>query len=574
MKTYIKYIIYTITLAVTLQSCNSDAFLTENNPNSISTGVYWSTLLESDANLTSVYAAMLDGNIFNIENEFFRTDLAHPGARTNPTGQYLNWYRQVLLEDNSEIGKNWDAKYRVIWRANQLIEGLNGMDAELKAQPRWKEQMAQARFFRGLMHFYLHSTFNEGKIIIRDKVPVTREDFNKALSTSEEVITFFRIDLEYAYENLPATFEQKTRVTAGLAATILGTSYLYEGKPDLALPYFNDVITNSKYGYELEQNVPTIFTSAGDYNSESIFEINYSVNQQIEDDRFDEESFQNRLARFTAPRGRHGETNEVFGGQGFILPSAWLTYEMSTEPMDPTDPRNAGRVIPLRAAQSIAVVNDEITKPYYGDFTAPQATFFSGTTFSFYKKYSNHDIAGTEFETGNDAWRSGRNIVINRLSGVYLMQAECLAKTGDLAGAITLINKIRKRWGLLQLNINASLADGTPYNETSLMEHLMYKEYPFELALEGFSTRSIDLRRWGVAKDRFTKLSTTTFHLEDYTYTRPNGSTRIRRGSLIMPGPGANEFVEYLDAAQSWNNPKAGWLPIPLSETQNNQNVN
>jgi hypothetical protein len=569
-----KYIIITITLAVSLQACNSDSFLTENNPNTISTGVYWSTLLESDANLTSVYAAMLDGNIINIENEFFRTDLAHPGQRTNPTGQYLNWYTQVLLEDNSEIGKNWDAKYRVIWRANQLIEGLSGMTAELKAQPKWTEQMAQARFFRGLMHFYLHSTFNEGKIIIRDKVPTTRDDFNRALSTSEEVMTFFRIDLEYAYKNLPPAFDQKTRVTAGLAATILGTSYLYEGKPDLALPYFNDVITNGNYKYQLEQNVPIIFNSAGDFNSESIFEINYSVNQQIEDDRFDEESFQNRLARFTAPKGKHIETKTQIGGQGFILPSAWLTYGLSTEPMDMTDPRNVGRVIPLRAAQSIAVINDEITKPYYGNYTAAQVLFFTGTNFSYYKKYSNHDVAGTEFETGNDSWRSGRNIVVNRLSGVYLMQAECLANTGDLAGAITLINKIRKRWGLLQLDINASLADGTPYTQTSLMDHLMYKEYPYELALEGFSTRSIDLRRWGVAKERFTALSTTLFHLESYTFTEPNGSTKKRNGSLIMPGPGADEFAEYIDAAQSWNSPKAGWLPIPLSETQNNQNVN
>ncbi|MCL7762975.1 RagB/SusD family nutrient uptake outer membrane protein [Polaribacter sp. Z014] len=572
MKNYLNYFIAILMMTVSLQSCDSESYLTENNPNEISTDVYWSTLTESESNLTSVYAAMLDSYVLNTTYDFFRTDIAHPGQRTNPTGAYLNWYQNRLFTDNNVVGNTWDAKYRVIWRANQVIEGLNGMTAELKAKQAWTEQMAQARFFRGLMHFYLHSTFNEGKIVIRDKVPVTFEDFNKPLSTSEEVVTFFREDLEYAYANLPAQFSKKTRVDAGTAATILGTSYLYQGKYAEAKVYFNDVITNADYGYALVQDVNLIHTSAGDYNSESIFEINYSDVLQIEDDRFDEESFQNRLARFCAPTAKNVETGATMGGQGIILPSAWLTYGLSNEPMDMTDTRNIGRTIPLRAAQSIAVVNDEVSN-YYG-FTAPQVNAFAKTRFSYFKKYTNHDVGQTEVETANDSWRSGRNIIVNRLSGVYLMQAECMANTGDLPGAIDLINQIRKRWGLVQLDINASLIDGTPYTQTSLMEHLMYKEYPYELGLEGFSTRLIDLRRWGVAQERFTDVSTQMFHLEDYTYTKTNGKTSNRKASLLTPGPGKSEFVEYVDAATTWSSATAGWLPLPQSEILNNQNVN
>ena len=57
---------------------------------------------------------------------------------------------------------------------------------------------------------------------------------------------FFRADLEYAYANLPAQMELKTRADAGAAATILGTSYLYEGKPLIAKVYFNDIINMLK----------------------------------------------------------------------------------------------------------------------------------------------------------------------------------------------------------------------------------------------------------------------------------------------------------------------------------------
>jgi hypothetical protein len=154
------------------------------------------------------------------------------------------------------------------------------------------------------------------------------------------------------------------------------------------------------------------------------------------------------------------------------------------------------------------------------------------------------------------------------------MQAECMANTGDLPGAIDLINQIRKRWGLVQLDINASLIDGTPYTQTSLMKHLMYKEYPYELGLEDFSTRLIDLRRWGVAQERFADVSTQMFHLEDYTYTKTNGKTSNRKASLITPGSGKSEFVEYADAAITWSSATAGWLPLPQSEILNNQNVN
>ena len=579
MKNKIYFVI--VMLAGALQSCSD--YLDEQNPNSLSTDTYWTSLEESESNLTSVYGAMLDNWVLDIEDEFFRTDLAHPGKRTNPTGAYLPWYQQRLLADNAAVGKQWDSKYRVIWRANQVIEGLNGMSPDLKSNERWTEQMAQARFFRGLMHFYLHNIFNDGKIIIRDKIPQESTDYSKKLSTSEEVINFFREDLEYAYQNLPAQFDQKTRVDAGAVATILGTSYLYEGNYEKAMIYFKDVINNGAYGYSLETDVSILFTNTGDFNSESIFEINYSIDHQLEDGNFDEQSFFHRLSRYSAPSGRNVAAGRTIGGQGILLPSAWLTYEYSNEPMDTQDSRNyinddvTGqlRTIPLRGSQSIAVVNDTLS-PYYL-FNAPQVTAFDKTSFSYYKKYTNHDIVSAEFDTGTSPWKSGRNIVVNRLSGVYLMYAECLTKTGDINGALSYINQIRQRWGLQLLGVSDGSPhdfDGEVYTESTLMDHLMYKEYPLELSVEGFSTRFIDLRRWGVAQERFSELSMTPFHLIDFSYTDAKGKEALRKQSLLEKGPGKKEFVEYTDAANAWASPNPAYLPIPQSEILNNQEIN
>lgn len=571
-----------------IQSCSE--YLEETNPNFLSTDTYWTSLTESESNLTSVYGGMLDAYVLDLEREFYRTDLAHPGQRTNPTTVWLPWYEQRITFDNPELQRRWESKYRVIWRANQVIEGLNGMTEDLKSQPKWKLQMAQARFFRGLMHFYLHSEFNEGKIVIRDFVPKTSKEYAKALSTSDEVKVFFRDDLEYAYANLPAQMEPKSKVDAGVAATILGTSYLYEGNFDKAKVYFNDIINNVKgdYGYALVQDVSKIFTGANDFSSESILEINYAENLQPEDDAYDEESFFNRLARWTAPSGNNLVTVSTLGGQGQLLPSAWLTYEYSKELMDTKDVRNHTnglltgpmRTIPLRASQSIAVVNDEIS-PYYG-YTAPQVNTFGGTRVSYYKKYSNHAVTGVtnEFQTAGSPQKSGRNIVVNRLAGVYLMQAECFIKGSapNIQGAVDLINKVRKRWGLKLLgtgNVALNDYDGISYTALSLMNHLMYKEYPLELSLEGFNTRFIDMRRWGISAQRFASLSTELYSLASYTYMKfPTGSgTANRSNSLLVKGPGTSQFTEYNIAAAAWASKDLGYFPIPQNETLNNPNI-
>ena len=584
MKKYIFYFVGLIVLGTSIQSC-TDNYLEEVNPNAISADIYWSNLNESEENLTSVYAAMLNHFVMDIDIEAWRSDISHPKDRRNPYGKALPWYRQTFTNTNAEISKRWDAQYQVIWRANQVITGLNGMSDDLKSQERWTEQMAQARFFRGLVHFYLHSTYNEGNIIIRDFIPVTDADFSIPVSSSEEVIEFFREDLLYAYENLPSQFENKTRVTAGTAATILGTSYLYtasEGNTadyTTAKQYLYDVM-NGDYGYQLltGNDIELMFTHAGDYNSESIFELNYADSQQTEETQWDEESFFNRWARYSAPTG-------TFQGSAYIIPAAWITYAYSTESMNTQDPRNyddEGNLnnIPLRAAQMMAVVNDEHSE-YYLSPTANKVFGFGNTQFSIFKKHTNHDVVASEADIAATAWKSGKNVIVNRLADVYLMYAECLIMgDGNIEGGIEYINYIRDRWGLQLLDANASLVDGTPYTIDTLMDHLMFIERPLELAVEGYATRSIDLRRWGVAAQRFQELSELDFNLVGYQYTNADGDLAWRNKSLLQPGlspdPEDNSITisnEYDDAAANFNEALHAYFPLPLSEVLNNSNT-
>lgn len=583
MKNIFKSVLF-LALIFNSYSC-SDTFLDEFNPNGVSTDIFWSDLDETESSLTAVYGAMLHTYVHGIGADANRSDLGFPRNRTNPSGNNITFYYKTFNSGIRDVRFQWDGSYQVIFRANQVIEGLESLQGQANIDTeRWTQQMAQARFFRGLVHFYLNNVFNKGDVIIRDRVPRSNEDFNKALSTSQEVIDFYRADLEYAYANLPAKYEDtpfnKGRATAGSAATILGTSYLYQGAYAEAMPYLNDVIDNRAYGYELVRDMSLLFTTAGEFNKESIFEVNYSLEAQLEVSQWDESSFNSRLARYTAPINRGG------GGSDHFFPTAWLTKAYADEPLDDQDPRNfvadgAGgtklRNVSLRASAMIALAQDEHT-PYYGFASFPELCGLSSGSFSWFKKYTNHDINGREHDTGLTPWKSGRNVTLNRLAEVYLMRAECKIQTGDIAGALADMNKVRERWGLQFLGTNDGSThsfDEVVYDAQSLMDHLMYIERPLELSIEGNSLRTTDLRRWGITKQRFQELAALEFYTEAYKFTDSKGEAGNCGASLLIEGTGGKKPIkEFQLAADNYIEDIHDYLPIPLSEVQNNSSIN
>lgn len=564
-------------------SCNED-FLEETNPTEVATDSYWTTLDQSYAGVVTLYTTMLNHYVLNIQPAAMRADMGYPGwNRPSPSGDMVIWYNQTYGNSDQYIERKWEACYQGIFRANQVIEGLHKMKGTVEDEDRWETQMAEARFFRGLFHFYLHSSFNGGRIIIRDFVPKSAEDFNLSVSSSEEVIKFFREDIEYAYLHLPAKWDRKVdlgRVTAGTAATILGTSHLYEEEYEQAMVYFKDVIINPEYGYRLVTDPDLLFTTAGEFNDESIFEIAYNLEHKPELSQWDEESMSNRLGR-TGP-GQFG------AGRG-ILPVAWITYQYQSEPLDTKDTRNwvsdgeGGlklRNVSLRASSMIALVEDDQSM-YYMDGTTQQQGPFTQFEFGYYKKYTNHDIVASELDLPYGSWRSGKNVTVNRLADVYLMYAECLIKTGDTDGALDAINTVRKRWGLQLIGPAKSTAhdyNGVNYDAETLMDHLMYVEKPLEMSIEGHSIRWIDMRRWGIIEERFNELSQEVYYVEDYQYLDQEGATKTKPLSHLVKGEkpeGSSSIVikDYEQASENYKRQVHAYYPIPLGEILTNPNL-
>ncbi len=564
-------------------------FLDEKDPNQLSTDSFWLTLDDCNTGLTAVYNSWKNGNVLAIGDEANRSDMTWPGwGRPNTTNQY---YLQTFTDASSTPNNKWEACYKGIFRANQVIEGLTKIlpnQVTPESQENATSIMAQARFLRGLFYSYLYNGFNKGSVIIYDFVPKDEKDFYQTVAPAEEVEKFFLADLEYAYQNLSVNYNNykfvsdKGRVTKGAAAAVLGQHYLYQKKYDLAVTYLKDVITNPDYRYSLTANIGDNFTTKNEFNSESILEIAYSTKFKSEVNVYDEEQTSNTLHMMVAPAGTPG-------GYRSILPSCWLIMAYKNDKMDPTDSRNFVtdpvtkeqrlRKYSLRTSYSIALPDDPDLS-YYG-LTTAQAGQFNNLETSYFRKYSNWDIVTSEKPS---LLRSGVNVRVIRLADVYLMYAEALIKGGtDNAGvaeAMRYINKVRYRSALQLLGMDGtgeyptSSHDNLVYDASSLMNELMYVERPLELSIEGNSTRVIDLRRWNITKQRFTELSTQTYYAVDFPYVDATGKNATKWGSVLMsgvnPNPTGNKLQDYIQAAANYNEDSHGYWPLPSSESISN----
>ncbi|MFR9500482.1 MAG: RagB/SusD family nutrient uptake outer membrane protein [Rikenellaceae bacterium] len=556
----------------------------------------WTDLDSSTAGLTAIYNALYDDELLTVEHFTICTDMGYPGYGRNGDAQndLLDiYYKQTYTNTSTEVAAKWSALYTGILRCNLLIESLEAMienETVEEDNEEWISQMSQARFFRGLFHFYLHSTYNHGEVIICDFVPSEGDDYHQSVSSYDEVLAFFREDLKYAYDYLVESYDTKDgHATKWAAATNLGMSYLYEGDYTEAAKYFKEVIDCGEF--ELVYDMDLLFTTAGEFNNESIFEINYELG--VHDDMTAYE-----LNATTNMLGFTGSTNS------FTLPG-WITVLYQTEEMNYNDSRNwmedavtstgtedRWRTMPLRGSAMIATVQDDDTW-WYQSFATSSTDCLSGITIDSgvgnYRKYCNWDICSSENDLANGARKSGKNITVSRLADVYLMYAECMIAENNLTEALKYMNLIRQRWALQLLgtpNGDAEIIyqqddsyDGITYTAETLLTQLQDVDRPLEMSAEGHASRFIDLRRWGAdyAKTRFEYLAAQDYYMVTRTLTY--GGTRYNAWLVdkyyYIDNSLTGELMQYDydEAANNYIADQHSYWPIPLVEEQCNPNI-
>ncbi|MEM9340939.1 MAG: RagB/SusD family nutrient uptake outer membrane protein, partial [Bacteroidota bacterium] len=285
------------------------------------------------------------------------------------------------------------------------------------------------------------------------------------------------------------------------------------------------------------------------------------------------------------------------------------------------------RYYSLRMANSMSSVDDR-DQLMYGVSSANYGTHVDAATHArqypnFVKKFThwNVDNGGAgENEAVEAQRRSGVNIPVIRLAEIYLLYAEVMLEEGNLSEALRFINRVRERSHLILLGeasfgefsgfaTYANDIDLDPSNGleavtiTNLMDHLRFVEKPLELSFEG--DRTIDLRRWGVWKQRLEYIA--QFEYDTWHYkNNAQEKNPIRWNCFIMPNgelPGYDDpnlpnyafrqakntaeehFInpnmrqsqphlkDHLLGSQNFNASSHSYLPIPQDEVFSNLNL-
>jgi len=407
--------------------------------------------------------------------------------------------------NNGYVTNHWPPLYDGIVRTNDVLKAIP-LAADMTDAAK-TQAAAEAKFLRA--HFYTELTRVHGAVPYIDE---TTE--NPSVVPNDHVLwTEIETDMKFAADNLPATQSDKGRVTKWAAKTYLAYIYLFQKKYDLAKPLLDDVYTNG--GFILMPHFEDNFMIATRNNAESIFEIQYAVN--------DGSNGSGNGGWGSALNFPYGHTGTCCG---FYQPShstvaAYRTDATTGLPLL-DEPYTVASMLPYDATGATVKVYAKPVDPRL-DHTVgrPGIPFLDwgiqdGATWvrdlsnggpylnkkNMFKQAEKSLATSTGWATGVNA----NNYRKFRKAHVILWLAECEAQAGNLARATSLVNEIRARAKTTDV---VKLPDGTPaanykvelYPATFASKDYALKaikaECRIEFAMEG--SRFFDLVRWGDA---------------------------------------------------------------------------
>jgi len=478
----VKYIL-SAGFSLILFSCEKQ--LNQTNPNAQTSATFWKTSADALAGVNACYQMFLeDGGymrfspiLLNVQGDDVRSQ--SPWTAISNIGKF-----QLGTADPSGYGWTFDEYYQGISRCNQVLTYVPAisMDAGLKGRV-----LGQAYFLRGLFYFHLVNMWGS--------VPLPTHIAEVApQSTSAQGWARVISDLSTAAELLPAQYstdggvdsKDLGRATRGAAMSFLGKAYLFNKKYDSAAAEFKAVIASNVYS--LMPNYRDNFTDLNENNSESIYEIQFSLTAGGTDLQWQGIPsstwgfYSARAITFAAPN---------FGWRD-VQPTQTLLGEYRQEKTvdGKIDPRCLATVLYNDTADTHAPT----TPMYQTTFQAAYAASSAYMADVYCKKYENwYGNKPNEYD-----WKSGINERLMRYADVLLMYAECENELGSQAIAAQYIQMVRSR-----ANLPDRQAGFAGYTQAQLRDQIGH-ERMLELALEGH--RFDDIRRWGWLSDA-TKLA-------------------------------------------------------------------
>jgi starch-binding outer membrane protein, SusD/RagB family len=406
--------------------------------------------------VNGVFNEMWDGSMHGLPYVAM-TNIASDDADkgSNPTDDQANsGVIDNLTMDASvnDLNSVWAAYYQGITRANQALQTVSMSTNDDVTK---NELSADVRFLRALFYFDLVRFW--GGVPKIDKVLTPQESATATYQTkaSEDTIYQFIIsDLEFALANAVVKGGADYhigRATKGAAAGLLAKVMLYRQNWQRAYSLTDSIITQQLGSYGLLDTYENIWRVTGANSIESLFEVQTGINSACNA----------AIASYVECQGPRAGGKFGWADLGFGLgtPSQSLVDEY-----EPNDKRKAASIIFIQPNGTFL----------WDGFRIPSQDSVQNSYYS-YKAYHSQ----TKEPNCGDRGHLPKNLRVLRYGEILLIHAEAAFELGNTGTALSDINALRPRAGLLPL--------------TTITQPAIWHERRVEMALE--HDRFFDLMR-------------------------------------------------------------------------------
>lgn len=515
-----------------LLSC-SDDFVNVENPGALAPSQYPSTVAELEQLLTGVYGTqhatglyghtMLGKNLWLWDHTL---DLSWQGTPT-----WIQMGQNNSQPNDSFLYDTWRELWRGVQRSNTLLAGIETYRQKAPNDAATIDVIkGQALFLRAWYYFHLVSFWGEGFNAATDGakmgVPIITEvasgldETQVPRKTVKEGWDFIIADLKAAEGLLKNTnwtgATDKHKVSGWAVKGFLGKVYTYQADWANAKTYLADVVNNSGKSLVSFDVYKDMFNGKNEFTSESLFELNLNVDMTARGG--DDQSMGSSIGMVIAPTYVNDNGGQAASAWSNVFPHAkniarfgfneghYFKPGTTSANIANVDPAYITRSLEAKKKQTVdprlwvacyqpyvdsMVVNGR-KRPisHYLDITELDMEAWS------FRKFTNPN--GTEAEINMS---NGANFPWLRLADVYLLYAETLSKSGDNAGALEYINKVKRRAYGLPVNTPSamdykSLTDQTKATDAVLKNDPLKYERWAELFAEGHWW--LDVRRWQI----------------------------------------------------------------------------
>lgn len=500
----------------------------------LSSGTFWKTETHAHQGMVAMYNTLLNENVFGA---YYNNDALGEIAM-----DYNNWQMPAIIkgtytERTSFIQKKWQTAYEGVFRANLMLQNIDGVEMDNARKTVYK---GEARFMRALYYFHLFDFY--GGVPLYDETTIVANEFmnmKKPRSSADETVKFILDDLDEAVRTLPVKWENTEygRATRGAAVALRGKVKLFTKDYAGAKADFEKIVKDPEgrgYGYRLNDSYPDLFTLEADQSAEMIFTIqcvngtnnNYGLAYCL---RMGTRAAFGGCWNNCMPTdiladmyeykdGRPFSWNQIYPGfsadrelQKSIF-QAELTADNKKVAKYPADKDKIRGVYENRDPR----LEQTLITPYChflgcNGRTPKDMEYVLATGVNEANGFLRDNLGHNNYYWRKFVPEGDMNGILDdrdyspvdfpliRYADVLLMLAECYNETGMQDQAVDMINQVRQRPSTNMPELNS----GPEWLEARSKEEVFQRivhERAVELACEGH--RFSDLKRWGIAKER------------------------------------------------------------------------